>query len=399
MAFHVRHPVWISTTPGQAAWAFALLFFVESMARASVATVLPLHAYALFGDKETVSLAYTSVALVALILSFAIPYMIRFLSRRWSYTVGAMAIAVCGVLLSLDSITGQIGAMFARTFGAATLNITLNLYIMDYIRKQELVRSEPLRYAVSTFAWMAAPLGGVWLYQHFGIWAAGLVPIVFSFVLLGIFWYLRISEKGPIRPARMVPPNPFISVGRFWSQPRLRLAWAIAFSRSVFWVTFFVYVPILMVEGHAGPLAGGIAIAAGNAMLFNNLLVTGLARRHSLRFMITLAFSGAGVLVVAAGAAGTSHAVLASVLIVAAAFFVAMLDGLGPIPFLRAVHAHERPQMTTIYRTYLDASELLPPFAYFFAFMVFGFSGAFWVLAGVLFATGLLTWFYLPRRL
>ena len=161
MAFHVRHPVWISTAPGQAAWAFAMLFFVESLARASVATVLPLHAYALFGSKETVSWVYTSVAFFALTVSFAIPFMIRFLSRRWSYTVGAASVAVCGVLLTLDSQVGQIGAMFARTFGAATLNITLNLYIMDHIRKTDLVHSEPLRYAVSTLAWVASPLAGV----------------------------------------------------------------------------------------------------------------------------------------------------------------------------------------------------------------------------------------------
>jgi len=179
----------------------------------------------------------------------------------------------------------------------------------------------------------------------------------------------------------------------------MRLAWMIAFARSAFWVSFFVYVPILMVEGNLGPLAGGIAIAAGNAMLFNNLLVTGWARRHSLRLMITLAFAGAAALTVATGIAGTAHPVAAGVLIVAASFFVAMLDGLGPIPFLRAVRAHERAQMTTIYRTYLDASELIPPFVYIFAFMLFGFSGAFWVLAALLAVTGVLSWFFLPKRM
>ncbi|MEC9344496.1 MAG: MFS transporter, partial [Pseudomonadota bacterium] len=173
MAFHVRHPVWITTAPGQAAWAFALLFFVESLARASVATVLPLHAYDLFGNKEAVSWVYTCVALAALALSFTIPAMIRHLSRRWSYTVGCFSVAACGAFLATDSEAGQIAAMFARTFGAATLNITLNLYIMDHIRKNDLVHSEPLRYAVSTLAWIAAPLAGVWLYHSYGVWAAG----------------------------------------------------------------------------------------------------------------------------------------------------------------------------------------------------------------------------------
>ena len=82
---------------------------------------------------------------------------------------------------------------------------------------------------------------------------------------------------------------------------------------------------------------------------------------------------------------------------VAAAFFVALIDGLGPVPFLRAVRAHERPQMTAVYRTYLDASELLPPLAYFFLFQLGGFAAAFAGLAALLAAIGLLTLRHLPR--
>jgi hypothetical protein len=82
---------------------------------------------------------------------------------------------------------------------------------------------------------------------------------------------------------------------------------------------------------------------------------------------------------------------------VAAAFFVAILDGLGPVPFLRAVRAHERPEMTTVYRTYLDASELLPQVAYFFLFMAGGFPAAFAGLALVMAAIGWLTLRHLPR--
>jgi MFS family permease len=389
----------LSVAPGHAPWAFATLFFLESMARASLSTVLPLHAYDLFGSKETVSIAYTAVAFLALAASFAIPYLIRVFSRRWSYTIGASMVALSGLLLATDTIPGQLGAMFVRTFGAATLNITLSLYIMDYIHKTQLVHSEPLRFAVSTTAWIVAPLLGVVLYEQFGVWAAGIVPVAGALILIAAFWYLRMMEKSPIRPGPTRPANPFRSIGRFFSQPRLRVAWLIAFARSAYWVTFFIYIPILMVEGGVGAYGGGIAIAAGNAMLFNNLLLTGWARRYTVRRMITLALAGGAVLTAACGIAGVAHPILAGVLIVAAAFFISMLDGLGPIPFMRAVRAHERPQMTTVYRTYLDASELIPPFIYVFAFMAFGFSGAFYVLALLLAATACITWLYIPRRL
>lgn len=88
---------------------------------------------------------------------------------------------------------------------------------------------------------------------------------------------------------------------------------------------------------------------------------------------------------------------MAGAMLVAASFFVAMLDGLGPVPFLRAVRAHERAEMTTVYRTYLDASELLPQIAYFFLFMLGGFPAAFAGLACLLAVIGVLVLRHLPR--
>ena len=88
---------------------------------------------------------------------------------------------------------------------------------------------------------------------------------------------------------------------------------------------------------------------------------------------------------------------VAGVAMVAAAFFVAILDGLGPVPFLRAVRVHERTEMTAVYRTYLDASELLPPLAYFFLFQLGGYATAFAALAALLAGIGALTLRHLPR--
>ena len=67
------------------------------------------------------------------------------------------------------------------------------------------------------------------------------------------------------------------------------------------------------------------------------------------------------------------------------------------MPFLRAVRVHERAEMTAVYRTYLDASELLPPLAYFFLFQVGGYATAFAGLAALLGGIGVLTLRHLPR--
>ena len=126
-------------------------------------------------------------------------------------------------------------------------------------------------------------------------------------------------------------------------------------------------------------------MAAGNLMLFNNLFARGWAERHSLRRVLGVAFLAAAALTPRRRPPQPARcrpppAARWS----AAAFFVAIIDGLGPVPFLRAVRAHERAQMTAVYRTYLDASELLPPLAYFFLFMLGGFAAAFAGLAALL---------------
>jgi MFS family permease len=400
MAFHVRHPMLLGAAqPG--AWTFSGLFFLESVARASLVTVLPLTLYAAFGDKATVSLIYTCVSLAALAVSLAIPALVRRLSRRWTYSLGAALVGLCAALVALGAGWALPLALLARTSGAAMLNITLNLYILDHIGKRDLVRSEPLRFATATLAWTAGPLAGVALMQAYGLWAPALLSLGAVAALLVAFWTLRMREGGPIRPGparpARAPAHPARAIRRFAAQPRLRLAWTIAFARSAFWVTFFIYIPILMVEGGLGPTAGGAAVAAGNLMLLVNLYARGLAARHSLRRVIAVAFIASAVLTLAAAASSAGSAAAAGLAMVAASFFVAILDGLGPIPFLRAVRAHEREAMTTIYRTYLDASELIPPLVYAVLLTAFGFAGAFAALAGLLAVVGVLCLRHLPR--
>lgn len=400
MAFHVRHPLPLSLARRPGAATFSLLFLIESVARASMATVLPLSAYALFGAKEAVSLVYTAVSLVALCLSFLVPVLVRRISRRWTYTLGCALLVVCGLMTWMQTPPALAAALLARTAGSAALNITLSLYIMDSIGKRDLARSESLRFAVSTLAWTLMPLAGVWLAQRYGIGAACLLCIGAALVLMAVFWALRLAEGGAIRPARGLPAprhHPVRAVRRFVAQPRLVLAWAIAFARSTFWSTFFIYAPILMVEGGWSAGAGGLVVAAGNMMLLNNLVARDWAARFSLRRVIGGALAAAAGLVLAAALVSGQAPAAAGVVLVAAAFFMAMLDGLGPVPFLRAVHAHERAEMTTVYRTYLDASELLPQMAYFFLFMIGGFTAAFAGLAVLLAAIGALVLRHLPR--
>ena len=290
MATQVRHPIWLPAVPPAGARTFASLYGLESFARASIASVIPIQAYEILKSEQGVSILYTVVALLGLSATLFMPMLIARFSRRWVYTAGVGLLAFGSVLFLTGTLTGQLLGMLSRVMGASALGITLNLYIMDHIKKTEFMRSESLRMAWSMLGWTAGPTLGILLYTHFGIIAPHAAVIAFCSVLLALFWYYRLGDNKLIRPGKTRPANPLANIGRFVAQPRLRLAWLIAFGRSCFWTTFFVYSPILMVVTGQGALAGGLLVSAGNALLFTAVFWGRAGKRFGARNIMSLAF-------------------------------------------------------------------------------------------------------------
>lgn len=378
---------------------FALLYSLESFSRGLVSSVLPITAYELLKDEQKVSVLYTCVSLAGLAASLMIPLLIARLSRRWVYTLGAGGLLASALALATFTLTGQVAAMFFRVVGSSCLSIVLSLYIMDNVAKSELVRTESLRMASSTFAWSLGPFLGVWLYQTYGLWSAGAASSAFAALLAGMFWYFRLAENTPIRPAKAMPASPIANFRLFFSQPRLRLAWFIAFARSAYWSTFFVYGPILMVATGQGKLAGGLFSSLGNVMLITGLLWARAAYRFTLRRSIVLCFLGCGLLLLGAGAAGTDYPLTAAAFLLAGTIGAAGLDAIGSTAFLRAVKPRERPAMTSVYRTYIDFSDLAPSFVYSIALGMFGLGSVFVCLSALMFFSALLVWRHLPKSM
>jgi hypothetical protein len=336
---------------------FALMFALESITRALLATVIPLQAYAILGEARDVSVLLLAVALTGLVGSFTIPLLIRRIGRRWVYPLGGACLLLCAVTLATHTLWGQVAAMLARVFGTACLNITLNLYIMDYIHKRDLVRSEPRKFLFSGAAWTIGPSLGIVLQSQLGIAFACALSGLGALLVLANFWRLRLQDNPAVALATRPPPNPFASIGRFLAQPRLRLAWAIAFGRTCWWGVFMVYGPLFMVRAGLGPLSGALMVSGASAMLFLAPIWGRLGMRLGLRTMIAGAFCFAGATTLAAGVLGALP-LGAAVFLMLGALGGTCLDSIGNIPFLRAARAHERPQMTTVFRTYMDLADL-----------------------------------------
>jgi MFS family permease len=399
MALNVRHPLWLPAAPAPGIRVFALLYMLETFARASLATVIPIQAFDLLGSEQAVSFLYSAVAVVALGFSLVIPLLIGRLTRKWVYTLGALFLVAAAVSLASQSLAGQVAGMVVRVMGTACLNVTLSLYVLDHVRREDFVPYDSTKLVYATAGWTVAPYLGVWLYANGGIWPVYALSGGSALLLLAVFWYLRLSTtpiiaRGPSRPAR-----PIAYVGRFVSQPRLRLAWLIAFGRSSFWSSFFVYGPILMVATGLGEEAGGLLVSLGNVTLITTIWWGRLSSRTGVRWLTTFAFSAASVMLLAAGLVGSTLPWLTAAILLGATAFIVPLDAVGGVPFYRAVRRGERAEMTAVYRSYMDFGELLPPLVYGVLLAFFGLGVVFVAMSGLLIFCAAMSWRFLPRRL
>jgi MFS family permease len=400
MASEASTIVWTGAPPKRGAVAFASLFAIESFARALISTVVSVQAHDILQSSQRVSVLFTCVSIIVLLSStLLLPLIFRIVPRRWLYTAGVASLALASLAFATHTLPGQVGGMYMRNIGAATLNIALALYILDHIRKADLVKSEPLRLAFSALSWTVGPFLGVWLYENYGPWAPQLMCMAACTVVVMVFWYLRLNDHPVIRAARSKPQSPLVNVGRFFSQPRLRLAWIIAFGRSCFWTTFFVYGSLLMIEGNLGKEASGLLISLSQLGLIMAYLAGKISERIGVRKVIAGAYAVAAVAVICAGYAGTGMPVMAAVFLFIGAIANSALDGVGGIPYLRSVRAYERPQMTGVYRSYVDLSDLLPSLTYSFVLLVWPLGAVFCVLGVWLAIVGLIAWRYLPRSM
>lgn len=388
-------------TPRRAgAYTFAAIFAFESFVRSINATVISLQAYDILGTAQKVSVLSTAVSVTVLLATLFLPHLLGRMRRRWAYTLGIAMLMAASLALGSHLAAGQATGMVLRNLGAGVLNITLSLYIMDHIRRADLARSEPLRLSLSTFSWMTGPALGVWLYVNFGPWGPQLVALAAGTALLALFWYLRLSDSiGAAPPADSDGFSAMRNLRRFLEQPRLRLAWLIAFGRSCFWATFFIYGPLLLVEAGLSKTLGGLMISASQAVLLTAWISGRIALRHGVRVVITASLLICAVTSLCAGLAGTAAPYVAMGCLLLGSVSASALDGVGGIPFLRAVRHRERQSMAAVYRTYIDCSELIPGFVFAIALLFFPIGAVFVILAAALAVIGYVSWRHLPKSL
>ncbi|MBL9073788.1 MFS transporter [Tabrizicola sp.] len=359
---------------------FALLAGLEAAVRGTLISAMPLAVYAALGTAQTTSLVYFLAGIVALIWGLMVPWATRFIPRRWAYTGGCllyvlgMALAILGTAWSVPL------ALVCNAMATATTFVCFNAYVLDYVDRGNLGRSQSTQMVYAATPWAVGPLTGVWLHDH---WAPApfLLAGAFALTLLTAFWILRLGNGKQIQRARRPAVNPLGYLGRFFRQPRLIAGWMFAVMRSCGWWVYVVYLPIFCIEAGLGDKVGGIALSISNALLFAAPALNRLGRRLSVRRSVRAAFGFCGACFVAAGLmALLPWATVA--MCMAASIFLVTLDVVGGLPFLMSVKPSERTEMSAVYSSFRDVSGILTPGAAWLVLFVAPLPGIF-VAAGI----------------
>lgn len=370
---------------------------IDALARAVPIAAVPLQALALLGDARRVSLLYFLISLGGLLGSLAIPWLVGRIQRRWVFTLGTTLVAAAYALYVAETrVTLALGLM-AQVFGAACIEITLNLYVLDHVARRDINLFEPRRAFFAAGAWTLGPWLGVWLKTDFGAEAAYGLAGAAALALLACFWFLRVTDNPALPRGRGAPPNPLRYLPRFFAQPRLRLAWFLAVGRAGWWGMFFIYAPIYAVTSGLGEEVGGAIVSVGLASLFVVPLWGRFGRRFGLRRLLIGGYAATGLATMAVAPA-SAWPWLGAAVLVAAAVGASILDGAGNTPFLRAVRPLERPEMTTVYGSFRHTAQLVPPGIFSVLLRAFALPSVFVAGGGFLVV---LAWFarYIPKKL
>ena len=370
-----RSPIYLTHAPTPRIRDFALLAALEAGIRGTLLSVMPLVIYRAFGDAGVVSRIYFAVGIGSLICGLMVPFLSRWMARRWIMTLSG-GLYLLGMALALTGVPHlKAAALMVNAVATVTFTVCLNAYVLDYIARLELGRNESTRMVYSAVPWTVGPVLGVTLLNW---WAPApfILAAVFALLLIAVFWHLRLGNGKQITRAKAPPPNPLAFLSRFAAQPRLIAGWFFAVIRSCGWWVYVVYLPIFCIESGLGDRVGALALSASNALLFTTPLMLRAVRRIGVRKAVRTGFAGAGLLF-GLGFLLAHMPWLTVACIMLASIFLVALDVCGGLPFLMAVRPSERTEMAAVYSSFRDVSGIATPGVAALVLLVAPVSGVF----------------------
>ena len=387
-----RIPEWLRHAPAPSVRGFAVLAGIEAVARGILISVFPLAMYRALQDAALVSEVYFLVGLASLASGLLVPWLTRFIPRRWMYVFGAALLAIGSLTAIVGTPAAVVTALLFNTVAVVTTFVCFNAYVLDCVAKIELGRCETSRMFYSALGWTFGPVTGVALMKWWPP-APFLIAAAAATAMMVVFLFMRLGNGRLIVRARRPAPNPVAYLARFFAQPRLIAGWVFAVIRSCGWWVYVVYLPIFAIEAGLGDQLGGIALSLTNGALFLTPFMLHWMQMRSVRHAVRTGFLVSAALFTGAGLAAFLPW-LSVLSLMAGSFFLILLDVSAGLPFLMAVRPAERTEMSAVYSSYRDVSGILTPGVAWLVLLVAPVSGIFaaggaalfgaWMIAGTL---------------
>jgi len=393
----IHMPVWLDSAAKPRAMAFVVLFSLEAWCRATLLTIVPLEAHRLMGDAQSVSVIYFYVSIAGLISTMIIPMLVHVVRRRWAFTFGVVLMVSAVAAYWTGSLWMFMIGLACQFIATAIFEIVINLYVLDHVPSTEISKFEPRRLVFVATPFTFGPWLGVWLFEHVDPAVTYGFVAVCALAMLAFFWFLRVSDNPAVTAPLKPPPNPLRYLPRFFRQPRLVVAWGLAIGRTGWWVMFFVYGPIFLTQSGFSKDMSALIISLGVMPLFLAAVWGMVGRKKGIRYLLTLGYGLTAILSIGIAVAEGSPMIAAAMVIIAA-FAASIIDGAGNTPFLRAVHPHERSEMTSVYVTFRQTAQLITPGIFAVVLSVFALPAVF-VAGGIGAGAMAVLARYIPKKL
>ncbi|MDB5664436.1 MFS transporter [Cypionkella sp.] len=338
---------------------FALLAGLEAAVRGTLISTIPIAVYDAFGSAQNLSTVYLTAGIITLFWGLMVPRLTQIWPRRWVYSAGCVFYLISMVLFVLGTQWSVQLGILIMSMATVTCFVCFNAYVLDYVPRAELGRTQSLQMVYAAAPWAIGPMSGVYM-RAFWAPLPFIVAAIFAVILFAVFWYLRLGSGKQITRAKGPAVNPLAYLGRFFRQPRLIAGWLFAVIRSCGWWVYVVYVPVFCIEADLGDKLGGFMLSVSNATLLLSPFMASWVRRRTVRIALRWALAYCAILFCLATIAAPLPWITIGCLFLGS-FGLVMLDVSGGLPFMMSVKPSERAEMAAVYSSFRDVSGIATP--------------------------------------
>ena len=161
----------------------------------------PSAVYDAFGSAKNLSTVYFIAGVVTLFWGLMVPRLTQIWPRRWVYSAGCGLYLVAMALFIVETRLSVQIAILVMGMATVTCFVCFNAYVLDYVARSDLGRTQSLQMVYAAAPWAIGPLSGVWLR---GVWGPlpFLVAGAFAVLQVAVFLYLRLGDGRQITKAK-----------------------------------------------------------------------------------------------------------------------------------------------------------------------------------------------------